>query len=269
MRSRALPVLAAALLTSGATACGADETPAAPATPTAPASSAPADADARAELAGRAALAEDHAFTAVYTYRAQGAEPRSIMATVAADGSWRVDIPTGILGGTTDVAVAETEAGLFQCAVPSATNPITASCVRAGDRGEQLPAKNDPKVERLFRQWLTVFTDRQAALSVTKALPLEGSTGDCYSVDTISASLAAPVDIGIYCYATDGLLTAARVGFGTLTLAGEPAAAPQSIDLPGPVTSGDLLGLDAPPTTAAPTAPSSSAAYPAPSAAAG
>ena len=49
--------------------------------------------------------------------------------------------------------------------------------------------------------------------------PLPGAQGTCFSVDSISASLPAPVDVGIYCYADNGLLTAARVGFGELTIA--------------------------------------------------
>jgi hypothetical protein len=53
--------------------------------------------------------------------------------------------------------------------------------------------------------------------------------------------------VGIYCYADNGLLTAARVGFGTLTIAGAPAPAPASIDLPGPVTGGEPMGMQAPP----------------------
>ena len=52
---------------------------------------------------------------------------------------------------------------------------------------------------------------------------LPGARGACYSVESNSAALAPPVDPGIYCYAADGTLTAARVGFGTLTLAGPVA----------------------------------------------
>ena len=67
------------------------------------------------------------------------------------------------------------------------------------------------------------------------------------AIDTISASLSAPVDVGIYCYTEDGLLTAARVKFGTLTIAGAPGNAPATVDLPGPVTGGEPMGLQAPP----------------------
>jgi hypothetical protein len=100
---------------------------------------------------------------------------------------------------------------------------------------------------------------------VTAAEPLPGSSGSCFSIDTISASLSAPVDVGIYCYADDGLLTAARVKFGTLTIAGAPAAAPATVDLPGPVTGGEPMGMDAPPPPP-PVDPSTVPSAPAPSA---
>ncbi|GAA3344475.1 hypothetical protein GCM10020358_47890 [Amorphoplanes nipponensis] len=255
---RVLPALAAALLTAGLAACG-DSAPPPEPTPSASSSAPPPDQDARVALAARAALAEDHRFSAVYTLQADGFAPRTVLATVAVDGTWRVDIPAGALGGTADVSIAQLPAGVFQCAVPSPANPVSPSCVRVADAGKKVPREYDPRVQRVFRQWLPVFTDRQSPLSVTAAQPLEGSSGSCYAVDTISASLSAPVDVGIYCYADDGLLTAARVKFGTLTLAGAPAAAPPTIDLPGPVTGGEPMGLDAPPpppVTEQPVAPS-------------
>ncbi|WP_067509916.1 hypothetical protein [Actinoplanes sp. TFC3] len=247
--SRALSALAASLLTAALAGCGGSEPAAQPPASGSPSASADAgDENARAELAARAALAVDYRFAALYTLDVVGEAQRSVMATVANDGSWRVDIPGGALGGTADVAIAQTEAGLFQCAIPSATNPlITPACVRVADKGERVPKKYDPKIQRLFRQWLPVFTDRQSALSVNAAQPLPGSTGDCYSVDSNTASLSAAVDIGIYCYSPEGLLTAARVNFGTITIAGTPAAPPSTIELPGPVSGGDPLGLASPP----------------------
>ena len=256
--TRVLPALAAALLTAGAAACGGSTPEPEPASAPPPSAPAPAD-DARIALAARAAAAEDHRFTAMYNLEVDGREPRSVLVTVAVDGTWRVDIPAGALGGTADVSIAQTEAGVFQCALPSVTNPITPTCVRVAEKGKRVPKKYDPKIERVFRQWLPVFTDRQAALSVTAAQPLPGSTGRCFSIDTISASLSAPVDVGIYCYADDGLLTAARVKFGTLTIAGPPVPAPAKIDLPGPVTGGEPMDMNAPPpppTTEPPAVPS-------------
>lgn len=243
MRSR---LLTAVLLTGLLAACG-DPAPATEPPPS-PATSVPPDSAAtRAELAARAALAQDHRFSALYTYDAKDGQPaRSVLATVAADGSWRVDVPGGALGGTADVSIVSNAEGVFQCSLPSATNPISPGCVRVADPGKRVPKEYDPKVERVFRQWLSVFTDRQSPLSVTRAQPLPGSQGACFAIDSISASLKAPVDVGIYCYADNGLLTAARVAFGTLTLA-SVADAPPKVDLPGPLTGGQPMGLQSPP----------------------
>jgi hypothetical protein len=240
-----MSVLAAALVAGGAAACGGTAPVSAP-SPTPSPTDAPGPADARADLAARAALAQDHRFAALYKFDAPGQPARNVVATVANDGSWRVDIAGGALGGTTDVAIVSLPNGVFQCALPSPANPISPSCVQVANAGKRPPRKIDPQVERVFRQWLSVFTDRQSALSVTVAQPLPGSTGDCWSIDSIQASLAAPVDVGIYCYAANGLLTAAKVGFGTITLASTPVAPPAKVDLPGQVTGGPPLGLDAP-----------------------
>lgn len=251
---RGFSALTAALLVAACAACG-DAAPAAsPAELAAPSASPVADPGAaRSDLAARAALAVDRKFAALYNFEAPGEPSRAVVATVAVDGSWRVDIPGGALGGSADVSIVQNSTGVFQCSLPSATNPINAACVRVADPGRRVPKKNDPKVERLFRPALSVFTDRQAALSVSTALPLPGSQGsDCFSVDSISASLDSPVDIGIYCYAPDGLLTAARVGFGTLTIASQPAPAPASVQLPGPIVLTDPLGLASPPPTTPP-----------------
>jgi len=240
-----MSLFAAVLLVGGAAACG-GQPPAKPTPSASPSASQPAASDptdARTQLAALAALAQDHHFAALYRFDAPGQPPRNVVATVANDGSWRVDIAGGALGGTTDVAIVSLPAGVFQCSLASATNPISSSCVRVAARGKPVPAAGDPQVERVFRQWLTVFTDRQAALSVSPAQPLEGSQGSCYSVDSISASMSAPVDVGIYCYAGNGLLTAVRVDFGTITIASAPVAAPAKVDLPGPVVDGDPMGL--------------------------
>jgi hypothetical protein len=234
-------VLTATVLT--ATGC-AGEPPAAP-VPTAPA--VPPPADARVELAARAAAAQDRAFTASYTLAQPGRAERTVAVTMAADRTWRIDIPAGALGGTADVAVAQMPAGIFQCSLPSAVDPRAAICVRVAKSGGRVPDRFDPQVQHPFTDWRDVMTDRQAALSVTPSRPLRRSRGDCYAVESTSASLTAPLDVGIYCFTPDGLLTAARVGFGTLTLAGEPAAAPPSIDLPGPVVAGEPLSMAAPP----------------------
>ncbi|MEV6492043.1 hypothetical protein AB0M20_26005 [Actinoplanes sp. NPDC051633] len=252
MRPRLLPVVLLALFTASCftAGCGGAELPvtAPPTTESLP----PDSSVARIELAARAALAQDHRYSALYDYDAKdGQGVRAVVATVATDGSWRVDVPGGALGGSVDVSIVQTQDGVYQCTLPSAANPVTASCARVADPGKRVPKEYDPKVQRVFRQWLSVFQDRQAPLSVVAAQPLstaapQGVKSSCYSVDTVSASLRAPVDVGIYCYSQDGLLTAARVGFGTLTLA-SVAQPPPRIDLPGPVTGAPGLETKSPP----------------------
>jgi len=240
-------------------ACGGDSTTPQTAPSTPPASLGPDPSAARSNLAARAALAVDRKFAALYTFAPPDAPARPVVATVAVDGSWRVDITGGALGGSADVSIVQNSTGLFQCSLSSPANPINPSCVRVADPGRRVPKKYDPKVERIFRQWLKVFTDRQAPLSVGPAQPLPGAqNGDCFSVDSISASMNPPVDVGIYCYAKDGLLTAAKVGYGTLTIASRPATAPASVELPGPIVTTDPMGLDSPPpaTPVAPVLPS-------------
>ena len=238
-------VPAAALLLLGVAACN-DAAPAqVPATPASPAQAADDGPDARGDLAARAASAEDKAYAGLYTLEDGGAQ-RNVVATVAADGTWKVDVGGGALGGSRDVSIVSVRAGVYQCTAPSASNPVTPGCVRVADPGKRVPKAYDPKVERLFRQWLPVFTDRQAALSVTEVEPLDGAQGTCFSIDSISASLDAPVDVGIYCYTGDGVLTAARVGFGTLKLT-SLAPGPATVTLPGPEVGGQPMGTASPP----------------------
>jgi hypothetical protein len=258
-----MSVSTALLLAAGLTACsGSDPAPPAPA-PTGSMADDPGD-DARIALAAKAAMAQDHRYAALYHFDTGNGAVRNVVATVAGDGSWRVDIADGALGGTADVSIVSNADGIFQCSLSSATNPVPAACVKVAAPGKAVPKTNDPKVERLFRQWLSVFTDRQAALSVSSANPLPDSKGTCYSVDTNSASLAAPVDIGIYCYADDGLLTAAKVEFGDLTLASTPVTPPAKVDLPGPVSAGPAMPMASPSPAPPPELPSSSVASVAP-----
>ena len=250
---------AAALLTLGVAACG-DGTPATGPTPSAPPSLADDAPDARAELAARAALAQDHSFAALYTLDSGNGVTHNVVATVGADGTWRVDVAGGALGGTADVSIVSVKAGVYQCTLSTPERPITPTCLRVAGPGKPVPSAEDPSAERLFRRWLSVFTDRQAALSVAEVEPLAGAPGTCFSIDSISASLKAPVDIGIYCYADDGLLTAARVDFGVLKLVNQ-VAGPATVPLPGPEVAGEPMGMDSPPATATltPSIPGSSA----------
>ncbi|EEP72154.1 hypothetical protein MCAG_02481 [Micromonospora sp. ATCC 39149] len=144
------------------------------------------------------------------------------------------------------VSLAATADGLFQCGLPSAGRPEPASCVRLGDPTDAVPRRLDPRVQHPFTDWLEVLTDRRAPLAVSPARPPQGASGSCYSVDTTSASLNAPLDVGIYCYAPDGTPTAVRTTAGTLTLAGPAGPGPATVALPGPVTDGEPLGVAAP-----------------------
>ncbi|HEX8628722.1 MAG TPA: hypothetical protein VF755_11180 [Catenuloplanes sp.] len=242
--------LAAAATLAGCSPGDPTRTPA-PATSAAPPATATA---ARGQLAGLAAAAEDYRFTALYSLSTPGRPERTVVVTAATDGSWRVDIPGGALGGTADVAVAQNSAGLFQCALPSAQRPAEAACVRVADPGGRVPARADPRVQHPFTDWVDVLTDRQAPLSVSAAPALSGTRGECFVVESISASMTAPLDVGVYCFAKNGLLTGAKLQLGTLRLIGEPAAPPRSVTLPGPVVPGNPLGMATPPPPPTPTA---------------
>ncbi|BCJ43333.1 hypothetical protein GCM10010168_43580 [Actinoplanes ianthinogenes] len=232
------------LLALGLAGCGGDAPDPAPTVPSA-APATPAGPDARTELAGLAAGALDRRYAALYSFTGQDGNPRRVVATVANDGSWRVDIANGALGGSADVSIVHNMNGVYQCSVSMTGAPINAGCVHVAAKGEKVPHKYDPQVQRLFRQWLPVFTDRDSALSVAAVKPLEGAQGGaCYSVDSTSASLEAPVDIGVYCYAADGLLTAARVTFGTITLV-KQVGAPDTVQFPGPEVGGEAMGMSA------------------------
>ncbi|MEH0969862.1 hypothetical protein V6U77_01790 [Micromonospora sp. CPCC 205546] len=243
-RRLAGPLTLALVLPALLVACAADQ----PATrPTPTSAPVPAGMDAaRDELAALAAAAQDRHLVASYTLRAAGSPDRTILVTSANDGSWRVDVPGGALGGSADVSFAATADGLFQCALPSVTRPEPAACVRLGDRDAAVPRRLDPRVQHPFTDWLAVLTDRRAPLAVSPAQPPPGASGACYSVETTSASINAPLDVGIYCYGPDGTPTAVRTAFGTLILAGTPAPAPATVQLAGPVVDAEPLGTATP-----------------------
>jgi hypothetical protein len=235
----ALPV---ALLTAGLAGCGVSDATPEPG-PVSPSAAAPAP-EARSEFAGLAALALDRRYAALYTLESGGSS-REIVAAVADDGTWRVDIPGGALGGTAGVTVMRVPAGLYQCTLSTPSAPVSPTCIRVAERGDKVPRRYDPRVQRLFRQWLPVFTDRKAPLAVSQVQTLAGVEGSCYAVDSVTAALDKPVDVGIYCYSPDGLLTGARVDFGLLKLVRQ-VAGPKSLQLPGPEVAGEPMGLTAP-----------------------
>ncbi len=235
--------------------CGGDPPAASAATGSATAV-ATAPTQARAQLAARAAAAQDRRMVATYRLSKPDQPDRTVLVTLATDRTWRVDVSGGALGGTAGVSVARTKDGLYQCALPSVDQVVQAGCVRVGGPDARLGSAYDPRVQHAFTDWLAVLTDQRAALAVSLARPADGVPGACYSVESSSASLAAPVDLGVYCYAEDGTLTGATLGFGTLALDGSPAAAPATVSLPGPVVSGDPL----PTATPSPSVPASPSA---------
>lgn len=242
----AVPLILAPLALAGG--CGG--APPAPVSASSPAAEPTAPASARGQLAARVAASLDERYVAGYTLTGDGRAPSTVTVTIAMDGSWLVAITGGALGGTVDVAVAGSASGLYQCAL-SGTSP---GCVRVAAPSGQVPAAADPQLQHVFTDWLGVLTDRQAAISVGTAAALPGSRGECFSIEPSSASLATPVDPGIYCYDTDGTLTAAALPMGTLTLAGSPAPAPPTAVLPAPIVSRDPLPIADPAASAAPAA---------------
>lgn len=260
-------------------ACGSDS-PAAPLEEVGlPAVAAPA----RDQLAALAAAAQDRHVAAQYTLSTGEGPDRAVAVTRATDGTWRVDIPGGALGGTADVSIARTGDGLFQCALAlpppleptaqpadptgqpkdptgqptdQAGQPAEAppdlpggpTCVRVAGPDGPLPGFVDPRVQHPFTDWLGVLTDRRAPLSVSTVEAPAGVGGACFAVESTSASLSAPLDVGVYCFDPAGTLTGARLGLGNLVLAGPPAPGPPTVTLAGPVVAGSPLGVAAPPT---------------------
>ncbi len=262
MRSRRAGVTAITVTTGTALAvvtglllgaCGGGE-PVAPAS--APATGAPAQPDPRGMLAARVAVAKDQRYVAAYTLVVQGKAPRSVLVTVATDRTWRIDIQGGALGGTADVAIINRPEGVYQCPI----NPAS-GCVRVAATNKKLPAAIDPRLQYVFSTWLDVLLDRQVPLAVAPADPLAGTSAPCFAVEPGVTAVQPPIDAGVFCYNDRGILVAARIPMGQLTLTGDPAPAPGTISLPGPVVDGTPLGTSAPP----PPKPSSSSPSAAPS----
>lgn len=245
----ATPVLVGSMLAG----CGHDPAPGPVTRPSTQATVAPTDRDM---LAGLAAAAEDRRYVATYTLVVAKRPDRTVTVAVATDGSWIVAVPAGALGGLADVAVFHSDAGTFQCALSTAAGAtavrpdlaITPGCVAV----PKLAAANDPQIQHLFTDWIDALVDRGTALSVAGAPVLPGASGSCFSVESTAAALAPPVDPGIYCYAPDGMLTAARIGAGTLTLTGPVAVGPPSVTMPAPVVVRPLLAMTAPPPPVSP-----------------
>jgi len=252
---RPFAVLVAAILfgTAVLAASGCAATPLPPGDPS-PTTGPTGPTDPWGQLAARLAVAQDRRYVASYTLRGKGRPDRTVAVTIAQDGTWLVTVAGGALGGTADVAIADTSSGLYQCAIGAAP-----SCVRVAAPDGVVPAADDPRVEYLFTSWLRTMSDRRQAIAVNPAT-LPGATGQCFSVEPNSAALAAPVDPGIYCYDENGTLTAATLAMGGFTLAGPPGPAPATVALPGPVTAGPPLGTATAPPSPTPSASGSTRA---------
>jgi hypothetical protein len=205
--------------------------------------------DVRDQLAGRVAAAKDRRYVARYRLVVPKRADRTITVAYAEDNSWVVSIPGGALGGLADIAMLGNAGGLFECvlgpavaAIQAGLAPVNPGCVKV----RSLNSGTDPRVQHIFTDWIDPLIDRETAISVARAKPLEHATGTCYSVESNSTQLAPPVDPGIYCYDADGTLTAARVGFGTLILTGTPGGAPSTITMPAAVRPGSPLPQQAP-----------------------
>jgi hypothetical protein len=195
-----------------------------------------APADARAELARLVAAFKDRYFTAGYTwtrYDGAGTDPtRTVTVTLAADDTWRVDVPAA------DVSLVGRPEAVYQCG--------GRGCVRIAKTAQSVPAQYDIKVHHPFTDWPSSLIDRDAALAVTRAATLPGVTGACFSVEPTTVAVAPPIDPGVFCYDDTGLPTAVRTRFGTLALAGSAAAAPPTASLTGPIGSGPPLPVGPP-----------------------
>jgi len=101
---------AAATLTS----CGAGHPPSL--TDPTPSSAIPTGpVDAVGQLAGLAAAAHDQRYVAAYTLSGTGTPGRSLLASLATDGTWQVDVEGGALGGGGNVAIIGLKTGTYQC----------------------------------------------------------------------------------------------------------------------------------------------------------
>ena len=224
-------------------------------------------ADPANQLAGLAAAARDNKFVAGYTYKSKGQADRTIVVSIALDGTWSVNVPGGALSGGADISVVSNPSGVYQCVLggaattlavktltPSSSTPTSPSpstsasppppaytapaCVKVAAAGKDVPTKYDPDVEHVFSDWLTIFTSRNAPISVFTAKPVTAATSSCFSVEPSAASLAPVVDAGIFCYDANGTLTSATLANSSLTLLGKPAPAAPTNTLPGPITQG-------------------------------
>lgn len=212
------------------------------AAPTAVESSMPPYSSPRSAMVAVVALAKDRHYTASYLWR-QGERDRTVTVLLAEDGTWRVDVPGGALGGTVDVSVLWTAKGYFQCVLSGGPQ----RCVRIAAATGTVPDGSDPRIQHLFTDWLDVLLNRDAPLSIATDDAPDGVRGACFSVESNAVVLPAPISTGLYCFAEDGTLTAANVNFGKVRIVGDPLPATATATLPAPVSEGAPLGMGTPP----------------------
>lgn len=244
-------ILALLVVALGLAGCGGSPSPGPTAGPTVTIDPTPS---ARDRLAALAAAAKDRRYVATYLLQGDDRPDRTVTVALGSDGTWVVAVPGGALGGLADIAVYRSSNGLHQCLLGpasgtvgsrSAVGPLIPFCTVVSS----LDAREDPRVQHVFTDWIDPLMDRASALSVT-SVTLPAVQGTCFSVESTAAALAPPVDPGVYCYADDGILTYARAEFGTLLLAGAVEPAPPSVALPAPVTDREPLPTASPtPTT--------------------
>lgn len=207
--------------------------------------------DPRSLLSSRAAAAKDRRYVAGYSLSHGGRGTENVTATIATDGSWRVDVTGGALGGTADIAMVGRPDGQYQCVL--AGSPT--GCVRLAPADGTIASAYDPGVQYPFTAWLDILTDPSVAVTVTATRPLPGSSGSCFAVEPSTVTTDPPIESSAFCYADDGTMTAARASFGTIALTGAPAGAPSTVALPAPVVSRAPLPVG-PPRAAPGTSPS-------------
>ena len=190
----------------------------------------PADAPAAAR-AGRAAPPPRRTWRRdgfLHARPARTSGPRPDRWDARSDGSWRVDIPGGALGGTRrhrdrrDTAVTSTSA---RCRGPPAAEPCRASAV-----GRELTPEVDPRVQHLFTTGREVLTDRARRSRCPTPHRRTGSArGACFSrASPRAASLARAAGRRRSTATTaDGTLTGARARASARCAAGPAPARPR------------------------------------------
>ena len=162
--------------------------------------------------------------SAAYTLDGRRRADRTVTVTLAADGTWRVDIPGGALGRPADVVDGRPRRGrvpvlLGRRRAASGWPAAGAAPCRSG--------RSTRRCSTCSPTGSTALVDRArralggAAPAAARRRPAPASRWS-----RPRSSIAPPIDPGIYCYGDDGMLTGVRTRFGTLTLAGPPGAGP-------------------------------------------